>query len=295
MGFERYKIGIRPGDPWDSPVNTAIWEKEVTTILNKIENVKTGRIVLESIGAGVKWVAIERLLDANECNAHGGPRPQVKFGGVVKFNADVFHLGGRCVQMKNGPIHVHKPGQRYDEVFFHELIHARRGALGLRAPDAFTGGMFRFTNLEEFLAVLVTNVYISDVTNKPSRFLRAGHTSHNVLENSLSGSIAFYKVSTQAFATMEKLEQQENKLFHDLAKVKAWFNPFWAFVRSPNEVKNASRSDLAKWNERHNEALQKATIKSNYEAMKVRRDQMRDAAAEKLVDTMVKELTEFLQ
>ena len=60
---------------------------------------------------------------------------------------------------------------------FHELIHAHRGALRLSLNPAdgtpLGGGLLRYHSEEEFLAVVLTNIYISDDTNRHLSGLRA--------------------------------------------------------------------------------------------------------------------------
>ena len=77
-------------------------------------------------------------------------------------------------------------GSLADEALFHELVHAFRMASG-KSTDAthapFTrSGLSDCDNEEEFIAVLVTNIYISDPPNKPASTLRRDHHSFGVLE-----------------------------------------------------------------------------------------------------------------
>lgn len=283
MNFTQYKIEIyKAEDPWNSRVNTTVWENEVVGVIRKLEQTKAGLVLLKAIGRGSKWVVIEPLNFANVCNAHGGERvgqktePSgniIKYGGVVKFEASVFSTGSSCYFKKNTSSKAADPGGSTDEVFFHELIHAYRSAQGIRRQEALADGMFRYTSFEEFVAVVSSNVYISDITNKPSRFLRGAHRGHDALEKELSGSIAFFRSSPQVLTLMKQLHENDKAFFEGLAGVKAWFNPFWSFIHQRNEAEAASRSDAAKWMDKHDKQTWPAKDKQRWDAERAREAQ----------------------
>lgn len=50
------------------------------------------------------------------------------------------------------------PGYHADEVLFHELVHATRDMAGLSCPTE----MDRYDNLNEFFAIVITNIYLSE-------------------------------------------------------------------------------------------------------------------------------------
>jgi hypothetical protein len=69
------------------------------------------------------------------------------------------------------------PGMNPDEVLFHEMVHAVRAIQGVSTSTFKMGG--GYDNAEEFAAVVVTNVYMSE---KKQTALRANHGSR-VLPN----------------------------------------------------------------------------------------------------------------
>src|SRR5262249_29857766 len=66
------------------------------------------------------------------------------------------------------------PRQAADETLLHELTHGLRSMEGHRNRNLLTGGAAVYENLEEFLAILVTNIYISERYG-PNIPLRHGH------------------------------------------------------------------------------------------------------------------------
>ncbi len=262
MKFEQFKIEIltQPDDPWEVGTSPELWTRQVADMIRKLETVDCGLRFLRLIGNGPKWIVIEPLLkNMKNCNAHGGARMTMgpNVGGVVKYDPEVFEIGGPCHLSKFGDSKERPPGSRGDEVFFHELVHAHRAVQGIRDPEKLEKGMYRYTSIEEFLAVVMTNVYIADITNKPGRFLRGGHHGHAVLEPVLSGSVAFYRSSPQVLPIMKKIQAEEPDLFASMASVRAWFNPFWSLLHQPAEVFSASVSEEARWYEKNNEKIQK--------------------------------------
>ena len=83
-------------------------------------------------------------------------------------------------------------GGRYgslpDEVLLHEMVHALRAMQGKRNPVPTEGGLKGYDNEEEFLAVVVTNVYMS-ANNKTQ--LRADHAGYTPLKAPLDTSAGF--------------------------------------------------------------------------------------------------------
>jgi hypothetical protein len=76
---------------------------------------------------------------------------------------------------KNGMCAVDGAGRDADEILFHELAHAMRYATGQRKSCFQTP--FGYTDYEEFVAVLLTNVYSSET----SRPLRKDHSGYEKL------------------------------------------------------------------------------------------------------------------
>jgi hypothetical protein len=74
---------------------------------------------------------------------------------TVFFNPGVYRdYGGKCFPLA--------PAFSADEVLLHELVHGMSGLRGRLASTLPGPQGYRYDNLEEFTAVLITNIYISE-------------------------------------------------------------------------------------------------------------------------------------
>jgi hypothetical protein len=116
-------------------------------------------------------------------------------------------------------------GMKADQFLFHELVHAIRMNEGLttRRPMGFG-----FDLREEFIAVVIANVYVSE--SDPSSSLRANHHAD-------SGKYAAYGIPSLEMLDMRRFTQSYRRELQDLrdempglttklARVKCSFNPF---------------------------------------------------------------------
>jgi Effector protein len=115
--------------------------------------------------------------------------------------------------------------RRPDTVLFHELVHALRIMQGLRNP--IPTGDIKWMNEEEFLAVVITNVYMSAGGSKQ---LRGGYGDYDqrlaAPEDTSSGFLT--KDNLELF---DKLYPTEGSLFSDLGiMIVARFNPFREYM-----------------------------------------------------------------
>ena len=123
-----------------------------------------------------------------------------------------------------------------DALLFHELVHASRGTRGV-ADDRKTSGqlahgdMSRYTNNDEFFAILLTNIYRSE-RYRTTR-LRA---SHAVTFEHYQDPASFWK-GTQFRRMMDTLFQQSPSVARGFAKrVRANWNPirdYYAYQTAP--------------------------------------------------------------
>jgi len=115
-----------------------------------------------------------------------------------------------------------------DKELLHELVHALRDMEGHSNQVPTTGTILDYENVEEFLAVLVTNLYASERYG-PLAQLRFGH-GDDQLQGSLRTSAGFL-LDANNLRTVRTLASQEADLFSSLAQIRtAPFNPiaeFW--------------------------------------------------------------------
>ncbi len=140
----------------------------------------------------------------------------------VHFSPAMFGYGstGPCASLAG------MPGASPSQALFHELSHAYRQANGRMHTRPTIGGSVRYTNMEEFFAVVISNVLISDPTYAAgNRTLRADHAGFNALAPALSTSQGFVS-HTPNRNMMRELVQGDPALSKALAGVKSAFNPF---------------------------------------------------------------------
>lgn len=140
----------------------------------------------------------------------------------VKISPTMFGYGatGACGSVAGAP------GASPSQVLFHELAHAYRYAAGAFNPRPTIGGSTGYTNMEEFFAVVLSNVLISDPTYPSgNRTLRADHAGFLPLAPVLSTSRGFVSAVPNR-NKMREIVASDPQLAKDLATVNSYFNPF---------------------------------------------------------------------
>lgn len=213
-------------DPFDSRVNKVTWPASVQLVLQAISKVDTGSILLRAIRDTNKWTLImppapnsSAAQDAETRDYGGGLSLSWAHGRtffpVITFDPRkmVWRFGG-------------KP----DEVLFHELVHAFRTLTGARGTGAPLTWLMKQTydENEEFLAVVLANIYISDATNKSGRGLRLNHHGHYPLDPAVASSVRFFKAAPQVLPLLREFVKRHPDLARQLSDVKAAFNPIRA-------------------------------------------------------------------
>jgi len=163
-------------------------------------------------------------LDPQAATLKGAPQ---KFGGGPQAGKDIPGAPpgtgkGSDVEIRYTPW-LFRPGiggpgtNDPDEILLHEIVHGLREMSGLYFPGTKTQ---RFDTSEEFVAILVSNIYRSE-TGRPG--LRADHSFNSMLSPALSDPAAF----ANTFHTDLSLMQQEDQnLFFKLRGLSTIpFNP----------------------------------------------------------------------
>jgi nucleoid-associated protein YgaU len=120
-------------------------------------------------------------------------------------------------------------GVQSDEILFHEMVHALREMQG-EFEAIPTGDRDKtYDNLEEFFAVLMTNIYISE--KNPNASLRKDHQTFNVLSPAESTSDGFLLNNPENLFWIKLLYPQETGYFLSVASNPlAAFNPIRAYL-----------------------------------------------------------------
>jgi hypothetical protein len=172
-----------------------------------------------------------------DCNGSTVPVVTTKAGRMIKpvvhFWPKAFAKGGACSKY----LEDHKDetgGILPDETLFHEFVHAFRMASGkaIVAPIV-QGGLLNYETEEEFIAVLVTNIYLTDPSNKSHSSLRRDHVSSKTLESDVAKSFTFFRSSVSTYRLVERFCKENPAFTKNLAEVKAAFNPIAAYYKEP--------------------------------------------------------------
>ncbi|WP_395664614.1 M91 family zinc metallopeptidase [Methylocella sp.] len=108
-----------------------------------------------------------------------------------------------------------------DVVIFHELVHAARQARGLQEPNAPGDDYRDYDNFEEYVAIVVTNIYMSE---RNLAGLLGGHDDEPLRrpEKFLDND---QRLTPSPRELMRRLKTTQREFYDDLAAVPARFNP----------------------------------------------------------------------
>ncbi|QCI67607.1 hypothetical protein [Phreatobacter stygius] len=208
--------------------------RDVHEHLKWVHRTTSGRILLNSIRRPNFPIEI-RPHPTAVCNAVGGSERKpgaASLTGVITYTPFTFSSHGSCAVDHA----MEKAGRLWDEILFHELVHVFRAATGSwnQAPQ-LTFGMRQYDDNEEFIAVLCTNIYVSDRTNKIKSGLRAGHQGFGAMTPQDARRFGLFTSSKAAFGLVKQF-CADNPIFtkalsDKLADVE--YNPIADFYRYP--------------------------------------------------------------
>ena len=232
------------------------WKEAMLAALHKIGSTRSGTALFQSIKMTGMWIRARPLM-YEACNANSTADFESVFnnGGrmiaaTVRLEPHTYMSGSECFLQESMANSRWNHGKFPDEVLFHELVHACRTLQHITDNKALQGGLQRYDFDDEFFAIVLTNIYISDRTNRHSSGLRADHQNGRPLEKELSCSYTFYRSSPQTIKLMDRLANEMYLLCTRLAKVKAVFNPLAAYFENYHLAKAMSHSALAMQRER---------------------------------------------
>ena len=111
------------------------------------------------------------------------------------------------------------PGSRSDQVLLHEMLHGYRQMMGLLLCTATND---QYDTTEEYFAIVVTNIYVSEVFRRSNVPLRAHHHGFTALP--YASLFPDDQINQQR---LRKIRTQCTSLTTDLAlRSRAVFNPF---------------------------------------------------------------------
>lgn len=246
-------------DPWSSTVNFDSWKRSVLHHLVKIASSKAGMALLRAIRRTGAFCAVVPPSPeiARSCNSKtwplaatpvdvASPSKHRKYVAVVEFDPSQYVSGSACFRNKHLGSSSFNRAALPDEVLFHELFHALRNRTG----HALGGALAPYNNSEEFLAVVMTNIYISDATNRSKSGLRGDHETHRPLDANLSTSLTFFRSSPKVLGELRQFvaDKDMRQFCEELCGVKAAFNPIAAMMDTSIAplLGRLSRSELSR-------------------------------------------------
>jgi hypothetical protein len=154
------------------------YETSVRNTLGQIQGTKSGRALIRAMTrvAGKKCVIVpDPTSTAKDPNAWA---EQERYGSSVHFTPWIF-----TEFLKRHRSGLNRVGFSGDEIIFHEMVHALREMSRLMLSN-YLGSSY--DDIEEFIAILVANIYISeknDADPGPDEFLRADHRLGHALDD----------------------------------------------------------------------------------------------------------------
>lgn len=255
--------GLDPStNPSTQPATTPLlWGSETLLQMGFILATDTGRILLNGIrqeghGAFVRitplypWKNTGGNLYDRFCNADTlGTNLQAggrQIAARIRYTAGRYSRGSYCYNSEHYGDSTSNRGALPSEVLFHELVHGYRRVTGKVKKEPLYGGLLRYDNSEEFYAVLLTNIFISDTSNHYKTDLRQDHSGHAGLEAELDSSFGFFQSGAKAFLLVDQFCNDHPDLSKKLAGVKAPFNPLAAIYANRHKARMISQSTLPK-------------------------------------------------
>jgi hypothetical protein len=257
---QRYdSFGIVIEGQGGKPSDRTEFERSVKWHLDLIQRSQTGLALLRAIRATGKTITIspwtdtginastrpldwpaatpegELVLDPSGRPKTTGKRKDVMIGTgagsdvEIRYSPDMWGFGGSAATSFAPTL----PGIGPTAVLFHEMCHGYRITRGHRYSLAMMGGRVQYDNREEFFAVVLSNIFVTDPTTLvQGRTLRADHWGFTPLAAAQATSQSFLQVP-QNQQLIAQLFTQEPTLTNDLMKVNATFNPVQQYFQLP--------------------------------------------------------------
>jgi hypothetical protein len=226
------------------------WQSHLFNDLRLIEWVQTGRILIRRVKSRPKRLIRIDPWDQKEANEWGARNatatPRIFADPIDKYRSKHIRaqvdFSSRTWHAKGSGSCCYDPGATSEEILFHEFVHAVRQIEESTSREKLKGGLSGYENVEEFYAVVLTNIFTSDPTNPRSkgRQLRADHSGFGTLNGTFSTSYGFFQSSRQAARLVRGFCSRHSAWANDLLGVRAPFNPIAAYLTDPKKCDQLS-------------------------------------------------------
>jgi hypothetical protein len=250
---ENYLIEIQPNEAKTrlEIIRSEVWRTMVLSLLVQLESSDAGKILLNGIAHTGQWVRIEPNADPNSCKAETVANAQISHTtrhifSKLFFSPDQFMNSSPCFGRKHLSSIASNRGALPKEVLFHELVHALRHTSRKLSREKATDGLMGYGNAEEFYAVVLSNIYIGDPTNKLKSGIRRDHNGFGPIERSLETSFEFFQSGEQVYGLIKQFTKDHPYFAKAMSEVRGDFNPLAAYFHNEPRAKALSHSALAK-------------------------------------------------
>jgi len=213
------------------------FEDGVAAILDSVWARKVGRQVFDNFPKDKAVTILPRARPSGPfvpdvCNASAEP-PKDGKPGAIFIDPQTWKPGSECNPAGSA-------GTNVDEVLLHELLHTYRQLSGHEQGDAFNVPPEKqYKTIEDFWAIVVTNVYMSE---KGKTLLRRDHANYGALPPKWSTSTGFLSDADLLRWSLAILNQEEKLLKGIDSSIPATtpFNPFHMLLtdRQKYELRN---------------------------------------------------------
>lgn len=236
-------------------MSSSVYVQNVKTLIAKIKSTLVGDALLRSIRFHRKWVRIwpqNDLLLMSSGVEGGGFRDveesagrdllnritgsdlfSTNVGAALSFFPNQCRTGNAChADFLTRNDYIPTP----ESVLLHELVHAFRRVskkFNQGPGQQFFGTMTKYTGKEELYAIIVENMFQSEVKGE----MRGEHLHHNRLNPRFSTSEGFFKQDRRVLETIETLCNENNGLTRMLAKLNVPFNPIAVYLKDPKAAR----------------------------------------------------------
>jgi hypothetical protein len=229
---QRFGIEIFPqeGPGEDEARRAAAYRLDVRAELAKILRSQTGRALASSLAFHKSTILVMPFVPNegdNPCNAQEDGVTRGSDHSAVMFSPRALRQS-TCAGNKRGNNNASLPHER----LFHELVHSLRRISRPGGPLKRHIPLDAYKNVEEFLAVLTTNIFIADPTNPEKNGLRRNYVDRQDIEKELAGSYLFFRNGTRIFRVIEQFCFDNRGFTRMLARVRGPFNPIRAIYQN---------------------------------------------------------------
>ncbi|MCI0637699.1 MAG: M91 family zinc metallopeptidase [Gemmataceae bacterium] len=241
-------------------IDPKLYEEEVTAQLHVIFRNQVGRLVLHYIKTNDDDLKIVPYSDRDSIQAgHCNDFVRAENPQHARKKDEVIPIPGSSRSVKgtgkgsNATVHFTPDGLRKsrcqtkhkvhpDDILVHELVHGLRMMDGRLTKAATTGKLEDYDDEEEYLAIVVANIYLSaKLGSQANNRLRADHHGFDPLLPPFNTSAGFLS-EPENVAMLAKFYVGEYDLLQGLGDIDVPFNPVRELIQNGAKYKQTSIS-----------------------------------------------------